>query len=32
MPGWGNYDQTMDFNLNYRIDITDVATVAANVK
>lgn len=32
MPGWGNYDQTMDFNFNYRIDIADIATVAANVK
>jgi hypothetical protein len=32
MPGWGNYDQTMDFNFNYRIDIADLATVAANVK
>jgi hypothetical protein len=32
MPGWGNYDQRMDFNNNYKIDITDVATVAANVE
>jgi len=32
MPGWGNYDQKMDFNFNYRIDIADVATVAANVQ
>ena len=31
MPGWGNYDQKMDFNFNYRIDIADLATVAANV-
>jgi hypothetical protein len=30
MPGWGNYDQKMDFN--YRIDIADVATVAAKVQ
>ncbi|MEM2098449.1 MAG: hypothetical protein QXU99_01700 [Candidatus Bathyarchaeia archaeon] len=32
MPGWGTYDQRMDFNFNYRIDIADVATVAANVQ
>jgi len=32
MPGWGNFDQKMDFNFNYRIDIADVATVAANVQ
>jgi hypothetical protein len=32
MPGWGNYDQKMDFNFNYRIDIADLATVAANVQ
>jgi len=32
MPGWGSYDQKMDFNFNYRIDITDIATVAANVE
>jgi hypothetical protein len=31
MPGWGNYDNKMDFNLNYRIDICDMATVAANM-
>ncbi len=30
MPGWGNYDQSMDFNSNYRIDIADLCTVAAN--
>ncbi|MGF3522077.1 MAG: hypothetical protein ACQXXJ_03150 [Candidatus Bathyarchaeia archaeon] len=29
MPGWGNYDQNMDFNNNYRIDIADLCTVAA---
>ncbi|MCX8150200.1 MAG: hypothetical protein N3D85_01660 [Candidatus Bathyarchaeota archaeon] len=29
MPGWGNYDQSMDFNNNYRIDIADLCTVAA---
>jgi hypothetical protein len=32
MPGWGNYDQNMDFNGNYKIDIADLATVAANVQ
>jgi len=32
MPGWGSYDQKMDFNFNYRIDIADLATVAANVQ
>jgi hypothetical protein len=32
MPGWGNYDQNMDFNSNYRIDIADLATVAAKVE
>ncbi len=31
MPGWGNYDNRMDFNFNYKIDITDLATVAANL-
>ena len=31
MPGWGNYDQSMDFNGNYKIDIADLATVAANM-
>jgi len=31
MPGWGNYDQRMDYNFNYKIDITDLATAAANV-
>lgn len=31
MPGWGNYDNRMDFNFNYRIDIADLATVAANL-
>jgi hypothetical protein len=31
MPGWGNYDNAMDFNYNYRIDIADLATVAANM-
>lgn len=32
MPGWGNYDQKMDFNFNYRIDIADIATVAAKIE
>ncbi len=32
MPGWGNYDSKMDFNLNYKIDIADLSTVAANVQ
>ena len=32
MPGWGNYDQRMDFNNNYKIDITDLVTVAANMQ
>ena len=32
LPGWGNYDQRMDFNNNYKIDITDLATVAANMQ
>jgi hypothetical protein len=31
MPGWGNYDQGMDYNFDYRIDVTDLATCAANV-
>ena len=31
MPGYGNYDQRMDYNFNYRIDINDLATAAANV-
>jgi hypothetical protein len=31
MPGWGNYDNAMDFNYNYKIDIADLATVAANM-
>ena len=29
-PGWGNYDTKMDFNNNYRVDIADISTVAAN--
>lgn len=31
MPGYGGYDQSMDYNFNYRIDITDLATAAANL-
>jgi hypothetical protein len=31
MPGMNNYDQKLDFNLHYKIDITNLATVAANV-
>lgn len=30
MPGWGSYDTRMDFNNNYRVDIADISTVAAN--
>lgn len=30
-PGWGNYDQRMDYNFNYKIDITDLTTAAANI-
>ena len=31
MPGMNNYDQKLDFNLHFKIDITNLATVAANV-
>ena len=31
MPGWGSYDTRMDFNNNYRVDIADISTVAANM-
>ena len=31
MPGWGYYDSKMDFNNNYKIDITDLSTIAANM-
>jgi hypothetical protein len=31
-PGWGSYDSNMDFNCNYKIDIADLVTVAANVQ
>ena len=30
-PGWGSYDTKMDFNNNYRVDIADISTVAANL-
>jgi hypothetical protein len=30
-PGWGNYDQVMDYNFNYKVDICDLATAAANL-
>ncbi len=32
MPGWGNYNSNMDFNNNFRVDIADISTVAANVE
>ena len=32
MPGMVNYDQKLDFNLHYKIDITNLATAAANVQ
>lgn len=32
MPGMASYDQKLDFNAHYKIDITDLATVAANVQ
>lgn len=31
MPGWGNYNSNMDFNNNYRVDIADISSVAANM-
>jgi Tfp pilus assembly protein PilE len=31
MPGWGSYDSRMDFNNNFKIDITDLSTVASNL-
>lgn len=30
-PGWGNYNQRMDYNFNYKIDITDLCTAASNI-
>ncbi|MGD0644085.1 MAG: hypothetical protein ABSA75_04175 [Candidatus Bathyarchaeia archaeon] len=32
VPGMSNYDESMDFHGTYRIDICDLATVAANVQ
>jgi hypothetical protein len=31
MPGWGNFDPSMDFNNNFRVDIADISTVAAQM-
>ena len=31
MPGWGSYDVRMDFCNHYKIDVTNLATVAANI-
>jgi len=31
MPGWGNYNAQMDFNGNFKVDIADLATIAANM-
>jgi hypothetical protein len=31
MPGWGNYESRMDFCGHYKIDIANLATVAANM-
>ena len=31
MPGWGNYDTSMDFNNNYRVDIADISAVASSM-
>lgn len=31
MPGWGNYNQNMDYNFDYQIGICDIATAAANM-
>jgi len=30
-PGWGSYNQRMDYNFNYKVDICDLATAAANI-
>lgn len=30
-PGWGNYNQRLDYNFNGQIDIADLATAAANL-
>jgi hypothetical protein len=31
VPGWGGYDSQMDFNGNFKVDIVDLSTVAANM-
>ena len=31
MPGFGNYDQRLDYCLHYKIDICDLSTAAANL-
>ncbi len=31
MPGYGNYDPTMDFAGHFKIDIADLSTVASNM-
>jgi hypothetical protein len=31
VPGWGGYDSKMDFNGNFKVDIADLSTVAANM-
>ena len=31
MPGWGNYSSQMDFNGNFKVDIADLSTIAANM-
>jgi hypothetical protein len=30
-PGWGSYNQRMDYNFNYKVDICDLATASANL-
>jgi hypothetical protein len=30
-PGWGNYNQRSDYNFNYRVDVCDLTTAAANI-
>jgi hypothetical protein len=29
-PGWGNYDQRVDYDFNYKVDVCDLATATAN--
>jgi hypothetical protein len=31
MPGWGNYDQRLDYNFDYKVDICDLTTATANL-